>query len=175
MSSRTGVGASPLHEDRGRDGLLLAQDAEQQVLGADVLVEQPLGFFGRILQHALGLGAERDLDRGRDLLAEDRAAFDLLADVFERQVRAREDPAGEPLAFAHQPQQQVLGLNGDAAELAGLVAGEEDNPPGPFGVAFEHPAYLGESRWCWGHGNDDPIIAWLSFRPAYADKRPAST
>ena len=75
---------------------------EQQVLGADVVVQQPVGLFGRKLQHALGFGAERDLDRGRDLLAEDRAAFDFLADVFERQVRAREDPAGQALAFANQ-------------------------------------------------------------------------
>ena len=135
-----GVQAHPLfHQDGGGDRPLLAQDAEQQVLGADVVVQQPVGFFGRKLQHALGFGAERDLDRGRHLLAEDRAAFDFLADVFEREVRAREDPAGEPLAFANQAQQQVLGLNGDAAELAGLVTGEEENSPGPFGVPFEHP------------------------------------
>ena len=135
-----GVQAHPLfHEDGRRHRALFAQDAEQQVLGADVVVQQPIGFFGRKLQHALGFGAERNLDRRRDLLAEDRPAFDFLADVLERQVRAREDPAGQPLAFADQPEQQVLGLNRDAAELAGLVAGEEENSPGPFGVPFEHP------------------------------------
>ena len=143
MSSRTVLQAHPLfHEDGRRDRALFAQDAEQQVLGADVVVQQPVGLFGRELQHALGFGAERDLDRGRDLLAEHRAAFDFLADVFEGQVRAREDPARQPLAFANQAEQQVLGLNRDAAELAGLVAGEEENPPRPFGVPFEHPAYL---------------------------------
>ena len=135
-----GVEAHPLfHQDRRRDRALLAQDAEQQVLGADVVVQQPIGFLGRKLQHPLGFGAERDLDRGRDLLAEDRAAFDFLADVLQRQVRARENPAGEPLAFPNQAEQQVLGLNGDAAELAGLVSGEEEDSPGPFGVPFEHP------------------------------------
>ena len=120
---------------------------EQQVLGADVVVEQAVGFFGRKLQHALGFRAERDLDRGRDLLAEHRPAFDFLADVLERQVRARKDPAGQPFALANQAQKEMLGLNRDAAELTGLVAGEEENSPGPFGVPFEHPAYLGESRW----------------------------
>ena len=148
-----GVEPHPLfHEDGRRHRPLLAQDAEQQVLGADVVVQQPVGLFGRKLQHPLGFGAERDLDRGRDLLAEDRPAFDFLADVLEREVRARENPAGEPLAFANQAEQEVLGLDRDAAELTGLVAGEEENSPGPFGVPFEHPAYLGESRWCWGHG-----------------------
>ena len=135
------VQAHPLfHEDRRRDRALFAQDAEQQVLGPDVVVQQPIGFFGRKLQHPLGFGAERDLDRGRDLLAEYRPAFDFLADVFEGEMRPREDPAGEPLALANQAQQEVLGLNRDAAELTGLVSGEEENSPGPFGVPFEHPA-----------------------------------
>jgi hypothetical protein len=33
----------------------------------------------------------------------------------------------------------VFGFNGDAAQLAGLVPGEEENPPSPFRVPFEHP------------------------------------
>ena len=154
-----GIQAHPLFEqDGGRHRALLAQDPEQQVLGADVVVQQAIGFFGGKLQHALGFGAERELDRGRHLLAEDRPAFDFLADVFERQMGAGKDPAGQAFAFANQTEEQVLGLNGDASELTGLVTGEEEDSSGPFGIPFEHPAYLGESRWCWGHGNDDHII-----------------
>ena len=153
-----GVQAHALFEEnRGGHRALLAQDAEQQVLGADVVVEQPVGLLGGELQHALRLGAERDLHRRGDLLAEDRAAFDFLADVFEREVRARKNAARQPFPFANQPEQQVLGLDRDAAELAGLVAGEEQHPSSPFGVPFEHPAYLRESRWC-GHESDDPSI-----------------
>ena len=138
-----GVEAHPLfHEDGRRDGALFAQDAEQQVLGADVVVQQPVGFFGRELQDALGFRAERNLDRGRDLLAEHRAPFDFLADAFEGQVRAGEDPARQPLALANQPQQEVLGFDRDAAELTGLVAREEEHAPRSFRVAFEHPGYL---------------------------------
>ena len=73
-----------LHQDGGGQRPLLAQEAEQQVLGADVVVQQPVGLLGGELQHALGLGAERDLDRRRHLLAEDGAALDLLADRLER-------------------------------------------------------------------------------------------
>ena len=112
------VQAHPLfHQDGRGDRALLAEDPEQQVLGPDVVVQQPVGLFGRELQHALGFRAERNLDRGRDLLAEHRAPFDFLADGFQGQVRAREDAAGQPLALADQPEEQVLGLNGDAAEL----------------------------------------------------------
>jgi hypothetical protein len=48
-----------------------------------------------------------------------------------------------PLPFADQPEQQVLGLDRDAAELAGLVAGEEENPSRSFRIPFEHPGEPG--------------------------------
>ena len=137
-----GVEAHPLfHEDRRRDRSLLAEDAQEQVLRADVVVQQTVRLFGGELQHPLGFGAERDLDRRRHLLAEDRPAFDFLADVFEREMRPGKDPAGQALTFPNQPKQQVLGLNGNAAELAGLVSGEEKYSSGSFGIPFEHPTY----------------------------------
>ena len=92
-----GVEPHPLfHEDRGGDRPLLAEDAEQQVLGSDVVVQQTIGLFGRKLQDPLRFRAEGDLDRGRDFLPENRPAFDFFPDAFEGQVRAREDPAGQP-------------------------------------------------------------------------------
>ena len=116
------------------------------MLGTDVVVEQTIRLFGGELQNPLGFSAERDLDRRRHLLAEDRPAFDFLADVFEREVRTSEDPAGQALPFPNQPQEQMLGLDRDAAELASLVSCEEKYSTGSFGIPFEHPAYLGESR-----------------------------
>src|SRR4029453_1005768 len=85
------------------------------------------------------LAAERNLDRRRHLLAEDGAAFDFLADTFERQMRSREDPAGEALAFANQSEQQVFRLDRRAAELGGFIAGEKEHTPRSFRVAFKHP------------------------------------
>ena len=138
-----GVQAHPLlHQDRRGDRALLAQDAEQHVLGADVVVEQTVGFFGGALQHPLRLGAERHLHRGRDLLAEDRAAFDLFSDVLQGQVGPGEDTAREPLPFADQTEQQVLGFDRHAAKLAGLVTSEKQHPARAFRVPFEHQACL---------------------------------
>ena len=99
------------HQDGRGHRALFAQDAEQQVFGADVVVKQPIGFFRGVLQHALGFGAEGNLDRRRNLLAEDRAAFDVFANVFERQVGSGKDPAREAFALTNQTQEQVLGLN----------------------------------------------------------------
>ena len=135
-----GIEAHPLfHEDRRRDRALLAQNAEQEMLGADVVVQQAIGFLRRELQHTLRFGAERDLDRGRDLLPEHGPAFDFLPDVLERQVRAGKNPAGQPFALPDQPKQEVLGLNRDAPELTGLVASKKQYSSGAFGVPFEHP------------------------------------
>jgi hypothetical protein len=58
-------------------------------------------------------------------------------------MRAREDPARQPFPFPDQAKKEVLGLDRDAAELAGLITGEEQNPSRPFRIAFEHPACLG--------------------------------
>jgi hypothetical protein len=108
-------------------------------------VQQSIGFFSRKLQHPLGFRAKWDFNRRRHLLAEDRAAFDFLPDVFEREMRSGEYAGGQPLAFPNQTKEQMLGFNGNAAELAGLVSCEEEDSSGSFGIPFEHPGYLGES------------------------------
>src|SRR5206468_4484830 len=113
--------------------------AEQQMLGADVVVQKTVGFFRCKLQNALGFCAEWYLDRGRHLLTKDGAAFDFLADVFEREVGARENAARQTFAFANQAEQEVLGFNGDAAQLTSFIPGEEKDSSCPFGVPFEHP------------------------------------
>ena len=139
MSSRTAFSRIPF-SDRMVDATdrSLAQDAEQEVLGPDVVVQQPIRLLGGELQHALRLRAERDLDRRRHLLAEDGAALDFLADVLQGQARAGEDAARQPLALADQSEQQMLGFYRDAAELARLVTREEQDTPRPFGVSLEH-------------------------------------
>ena len=135
-----GVEPHPLfHQDGGCDRALLAQNTEQQMFRTDVVVQEPIGFFGRVLQHALGFGAEGDLDRRRYLLAKHGPAFDFLANAFEGQVRARENPAGEALALANQSEQEVLGFDRNAAELTRLVPGEKEDPPSPLRISFEHP------------------------------------
>ena len=54
-------------------------------------------------------------------------------------MRAREDAARQPFPLADQPEEQVLGLDRNAAELAGLVARKEEHAPRSFRVTFEHP------------------------------------
>ena len=110
---------------------------EQQVLGADVLVVQPLGFFRAVRQHALAFVAERQIDRSGNLLPNGGVALDLLADGFHGRVRP-EKTVGQRLVFPQQAQQQMFGFDIRTAELAGFVAGEEDHPPGLLRITFKH-------------------------------------
>src|SRR5262245_22877753 len=135
-----------LHEDGRGDTTLFAENAKQEVLGANVVVEQPIGFLGRKLKHPFGFRAERNLNGGRNLFAEDCASFYFFSNVLEGEVRAGEDATCEAFALANQPEQEVLGLNRNAAELTGLVTCKEKYSPSPFGIPFEQPGYLRESR-----------------------------
>ena len=56
------------------------------MLGADVLVAQPFGFFRRIGQHALALVRERKVNGGGDFLANGGVGLDLFADGLHRGV-----------------------------------------------------------------------------------------
>src|SRR6185436_14006058 len=108
------------------------------MLGADVVVKQTVGFLCSKLQHPLGFRAEWNLDGRRDLLAEHCAAFDFLANILERQVRAGENPACEAFAFAYQAKEQVLGFDRNASELTRLIACKKENSSCSFRVPFEH-------------------------------------
>ena len=121
--------------------LLLAQDAQQQMLGAHVLVPQALGFLGREIQNALALLAQRHFHRRGDALANRDARFDLLANGLDRAVRAQK-AAGQRLVLAHQAEQQMLGLDVRAAVLAGLVPREKDHSSGLLRIAFKHGSAL---------------------------------
>ena len=124
---------------RRGDAALLPHQAEQDVLGADVVVEHPLRLLGGVGEDALALRGQGDLERGGDLLPVRGAPLHVLADLVHREVALGEEAGGQALALADETEQQVLGLDRPAAQLAGLVAGEEDHPPSPLGVALEHP------------------------------------
>ena len=146
-------------QDLGREALLLAQQSEQQMLGADVLVGEPLGLFRRVGEHALALVAQRQVHRGGDLLADCRVRLNLLADRIDRRVRSQE-PVGERLVLADQAEEEMLGFNVRTAELAGLVACEEYNPASFLGIAFKHNP---RKRWpaCRKQRRMGPRPVWI--------------
>src|SRR6202000_1641369 len=101
--------------------LFLAQQAEQQMLRADVFVRQALSFLRRIGEYALALVGKREVDRSGDLFTHCGVLFDLLPDGLYGRVRA-EKAVGKRFVLAQQTEQEVFGFNVGRAKLTRLGA-----------------------------------------------------
>ena len=94
------VGAE-LDEHLGGDALALADQAEQDVLGADVVVAELQRLAQRQLEHLLRSRGERDVaGRRRAALADD--LLDLVADGLERDAEALEGLGGDAFALVDE-------------------------------------------------------------------------
>ena len=121
VADLVGVGVE-VEQDAGGDALVLAHQAEQDVLGADVVVAERERLAQRQLEHLLGARRERDL-AGGDLLARSDDPDHLRADPFDGDVEGLEDAGGQPLLLAQQAEQDVLGADVVVLERAGLLLG----------------------------------------------------
>ena len=126
-----------VEQDPGGDALVLADEPEQDVLGADVVVAERERLAQRELEHLLRARRERDL-AGRDLVALADDAGDLRAHLFHGDVQLLEHARGEALLLAQQPEQDVLGADVVVLQSACLVLGKDDDLSGPFCEALEH-------------------------------------
>ena len=131
-----GVGVEVEQDPRG-DALVLANEAEQDVLRADVVVAERERLSQRELQHLLGARRERDLPR-RDLVALADDARHVGPDVLDGDVERVEHTGGEPLLLTEQAEQDVLGADVVVLEGPGLVLREHDDLPCALGESFEH-------------------------------------
>src|SRR5581483_6232492 len=134
------VGAELL-EDLGGDPLALADEAEQDVLGPDVVVAELEGLAKRELQDLLGPRRERDV-AGRSGLTLPDDLLDLLADGLEGDVQRLERLGGDPFALVDEAEQDVLGPDVVVVEHPRLFLREDHHPPGSVGEAFEHVSVL---------------------------------
>ncbi len=116
-----GVGVE-VEQDAGGDALVLADQAEQDVLGADVVVAERERLAQRQLEHLLGARREGDL-AGGDLLTGADDPHDLGADALDGDVEGLEDAGGEALLLAEQAEQDVLRADVVVLEGPGLLLG----------------------------------------------------
>jgi hypothetical protein len=126
-------------EDACSDALVLPHQAEQDVLGADVVVSQRQRLAQGQLEHLLRTRGERNLPR-RDLLARTHDPNHLVANLFDRDLESFEYTRGEALLFTQQSQQDVLRADVVVLESACLFLGQDNDLAGTFGEAFKHRA-----------------------------------
>src|SRR6185437_2856048 len=144
VSDPLGVGVE-VEQDPGGNALVLADEAEQDVLGADVVVAEGQRFAQRELQDLLRARRERDL-AGRDLVALADDPRDLRSHFLHRDVERLEYPRREALFLTEQPEQDVLGADVVVLERPRLVLGEDDDLASPFSETFEQVPRLLSSR-----------------------------
>ena len=130
-----GVGVEVEQDARG-DALVLAHQAEQDVLGADVVVAERERLAQRQLEDLLGPRRERDL-AGGDLLTGADDPHHLGAHPLDGDVERLEHPRGEALLLAQQPEQDVLGADVVVLQRPGLFLGQDDHLAGSFCESLE--------------------------------------
>ena len=119
------VHAQALEHARG-DALALADEAEQQVLRADVVVAQATGLVDRQLDDPFRARGQPDLADDRAVAAADDE-LDRGADLRELDVHVLEHAGGDALALPHEPEQQVLRADVVVVEPLRLVLRERQD------------------------------------------------
>ena len=126
-----------LDQHLGGDALALTDQAEQNVLGADVVVAELQRLAQAQLENLLGARGERDVP-GRGLLALADDLLDLAADALQRDAQRLQRLGGDAFALVDQTQQDVLGADVVVVEHPGLFLRQDDHPAGTVGKSFEH-------------------------------------
>ena len=130
-----GVGVE-VRQDACGDALVLAHEAEQDVLGADVVVPERQRLAKCQLEDLLGAGGERDLARGHLFPGPDDPD-DLRPDLLHRDFKPLEDPCRETFLFAQQAEEDVLGPDVVVLEGTRLFLGQDDDLARPLGEPLE--------------------------------------
>ena len=138
-------------EHAGRDPLALAHEAEQEVLGADVVVTQASRLVDGELDDALGARREADFADDRPIAATDDE-LDRGPHLRELDVHVLEHARRDALTLAHQAEQQVLGPDVVVVEALGLILGKGEDLSRPVGELVESV-----------HGR----LAWLELSTSY--------
>ena len=110
-------------EHAGGNALALANQAQQQVLRADVVVAQPARFVDGELDDALGARRQADFTHDRPIAAADDELHGG-ADLGQLDVHVLKDARGDALTLPHQAEQQVFGPDVVVVEALRLVLGK---------------------------------------------------
>lgn len=142
-------------QNLGGNALALFEQAEEEVLGPNVVVAELEGFTQGKFEDALRPWSEGDvaldgflaLTDNLDDAGADRIAFDL---------RHFKGFRGDSLTLGDEAEEEVLGPDVVVLEAARLILGEDDDPPGAVGEPFEHVTSLLGARVRAHTGSNEP-------------------
>jgi hypothetical protein len=126
--------------------IALVDEAEQQMLGADVVIPQAQRLAQRELKHPFGARRERDLTRGGSLARSDDLHPHLIAHCLDGDVKRTKDASGDALFFTQQAEQKVLGADVVMVKCPRLFLGQDDHQAGALGKSLKHTRRIPPSR-----------------------------
>ena len=131
-----------VHPGRGqqpRRAAALADEAEQDVLGADVVMAELVGLAQGQLEHLLGPRRERDVPGlGRRLAPWPIAVLHRLPHLVQADAHRGKRRGPDALALVDEPEQDVLGADAVVAERPGFALRQGHHAPRPVGEPLEH-------------------------------------
>src|SRR5205085_3567319 len=125
-------------EDLGGDRLAFLHEAEQQMLGPDVVVAELTRLLDRQLEDALGLRREWHLAERQRLGKARQGPLDFRLHGLEPEPEALQDRSGDTFAVADQAEENVLGSDEIVAEPPGLFTCEDDDASRSFSESLKH-------------------------------------
>ena len=129
---------SQVHQHLGGHALLLAEQPQQDVLGAHVVMVEVPRLFHRVFDHLLGPRRLRQLAHGDHVGPALHELFHLQADLAQVDVQVLQHVGRHPAALLDQAQQDVLGADIFVIEPLGLLIGQLHDLPGAVGKSFVH-------------------------------------
>ena len=125
----------------GGNALALAHEAQQQVLGADVVMIEATRLVDRQLDDLLRARGQTDLahDHG---LATANDEFDRRANFWQLNAHVAQDPSGDAITLTHEAQKEVLRSDVVVVETLRLFLRERQHLPGALRELVElvrHP------------------------------------
>src|SRR6185437_7365505 len=130
-----------LDQHLGGDAVAFPDQAEQDVLGSDVVVTELQRLTQRKLKHLLRTGGERDVP-GRRLLALADDLLDLLPHRLKADPERLERLGRNTFALMDEAEQYVLRANVVVVQHPGFFLRQDNNPPRPVGKPLEHVVAL---------------------------------
>ena len=127
-----------VHQHLGGHPLLLAQQSEQDVFGAHVVVIEDAGFLHRVFDDLLGPGRLRQLAHGHHVGPALHQLLDLQTDLAQIDVEVLQHVGGHPAPLFDQAQEDVLGADIFVIEPLGLLVGQLHDLPGAVSKSLVH-------------------------------------
>ncbi len=157
--------AQPL-QDIQPDAFILAHEAEQQMLSADVVVAHAAGFFDGKLENLLG--PRRQLNPAPGVPPDAGKPFDHFFDTRRIQTKLAQDATGNAAFLPDKSEQKVLGADVVVVHPLGLFMSQAENSAGTLcealhfvvGHSYLRDRLMLPALAC-------PILPKNPFRPAY--------